>query len=104
MDPRALRDLAVVRYDALSEMSGQLSFSVALLNALGDGVVLSSINGRTETRTYAKIVRSGVGLQALSPEEEHAVRTARLGQGQPTAERAPAPEVTVRTHRSMPAA
>jgi hypothetical protein len=104
VDPRALRDLAVVRYDALSEMSGQLSFSVALLNALGDGVVLSSINGRTETRTYAKVVRSGVGLQALSPEEEHAVRTARLGQGQPTAERAPAPEVTVRTHRSMPAA
>src|SRR6185312_7570045 len=49
VDPRALRDLAVVRYDALSEMSGQLSFSVALLNALGDGVVLSSINGRTET-------------------------------------------------------
>ena len=48
----------MVRYDALSEMSGQLSFSVALLNALGDGVVLSSINGRTETRTYAKIVRS----------------------------------------------
>ena len=56
---RAYRDLAMVRYDALSEMSGQLSFSVALLNALGDGVVLSSINGRTETRTYAKIVRSG---------------------------------------------
>jgi Protein of unknown function (DUF4446) len=104
VDPRALRDLAVVRYDALSEMSGQLSFSVALLNALGDGVVLSSINGRTETRTYAKIVRSGTGLQALSPEEEHAVRTARLGQGQPAAERAPAPEVTVRTRRSMPAA
>ena len=69
-------------------MSGQLSFSVALLNALGDGVVLSSINGRTETRTYAKIVRSGAGMQALSPEEEHAVRTARLGQGLPAAERA----------------
>jgi hypothetical protein len=59
VDPRALRDLAVVRYDALSEMSSQLSFSVALLNALGDGVMLSSINGRTETRTCAKIVRSG---------------------------------------------
>ncbi len=59
MDPRALRDLAVIRYDALSEMSGQLSFSVALLNALGDGVVLSSINGRSETRTYAKVVRDG---------------------------------------------
>src|SRR6266576_2180518 len=95
---------AVVRYDALSEMSGQLSFSVALLNALGDGVVLSSINGRTETRTYAKTVRSGAGMQALSPEEEHAVRAARLGQGLPAAERAASPEVTVRTRRSMPAA
>jgi hypothetical protein len=46
VDPLALRDLAVVRYDALGEMSGRLSFSVALLNALGDGVVLTSINGR----------------------------------------------------------
>src|ERR1700761_1904664 len=69
-------------------MSSQLSFSVALLNALGDGVVLSSINGRTQTRTYAKIVRSGAGTQALSPEEEHAVLAARLGQGLPAAEQA----------------
>ena len=102
VDPRALRDLAVVRYDALSEMSGQLSFSVALLNALGDGVVLSSINGRTETRTYAKIVRTGVGTQPLSPEEEHAVRAARLGQGLPTAEVAAAPDMTVRTRPPRP--
>lgn len=70
----------------------------------GPGVVLSSINGRTETRTYAKIVRSGAGMQALSPEEEHAVRAARLGQGLPAAERVGHPEVTVRTRRSMPAA
>jgi hypothetical protein len=97
VDPRALRDLAVIRYDALSEMSGQLSFSVALLNALGDGVVLSSINGRSETRTYAKVVRDGAGAQPLSPEEERAVRAAQLGQGIPAAEQAAAPEVTVRT-------
>jgi hypothetical protein len=102
VDPRALRDLAVVRYDALSEMSGQLSFSVALLNALGDGVVLSSINGRTETRTYAKIVRAGNGTQPLSPEEEQAVRSARLGQGLPAAEHATDGGATVRTRRSVP--
>jgi hypothetical protein len=68
VDPRAFRDLAVVRYDALSEMSGQLSFSVALLNALGDGVVLSSINGGRRPAP-TKIVRSGAGTQALSPED-----------------------------------
>ena len=81
VDPRALRDVAIVRYDALREMSGQLSFSLALLNAMGDGVVLSSINGRAETRTYAKSVVGGRGAQELSPEEEEAIRLARTGQG-----------------------
>jgi UDP-N-acetylenolpyruvoylglucosamine reductase len=72
-------------------MSGQLSFSVALLNAAGDGVVLSSINGRTETRTYAKVVLAGTGTQELSPEEEQAVRSARLGAGLPNAPQAASP-------------
>jgi hypothetical protein len=81
VDPHALRDVAIIRYDALSEMSGQLSFSLALLNAQGDGVVVSSINGRAETRTYAKPVRAGKGEQELSPEEAQAVRSARLGTG-----------------------
>src|SRR5579859_4708822 len=101
VDPLALRDLAVVRYDALSEMSGQLSFSVALLNSLGDGVVLSSINGRAETRTYAKIIRQGAGTQPLSPEEEQAVRSARLGSGLPAAEQAVDSGVRVKTRRSI---
>jgi hypothetical protein len=81
VDPRALRHIAIVRYDALNEMSGQLSFSLALLDAAGDGVVLSSINGRAETRTYAKPVLAGKGSQELSPEETQAVESARLGTG-----------------------
>ena len=83
VDPRALRDVAIVSYDALQEMSGQLSFSLALLNAVGDGVVVSSINGRAETRTYAKPVRAGKGVQELSPEEAQAVHSARLGTASP---------------------
>ena len=81
VDPRALRDLAVVRYDALSEMSGQLSFSIALLNALGDGVVISSINGRSETRTYAKIVLAALVRSHCRRGQPAAVRTARHGAG-----------------------
>ena len=100
VDPRALRDLAIVRYDALNEMTGQLSFSVALLNSAGDGVVLSSINGRSETRTYAKVVLGGAGTQPLSPEEEQAVRSARLGAGLPREqEQAPVPQVRLAAGR-----
>jgi hypothetical protein len=93
----------VIRYDALSEMSGQLSFSIALLNALGDGVVISSINGRSETRTYAKIVMAGAGTQPLSPEEEHAVRAARMGQGLPAAASHPSADNSVIVRKRSPA-
>jgi hypothetical protein len=81
VDNQSLRDLAIVHYDALKEMSGQRSFSLALINSVGNGIVLSSINGRTETRTYAKVVRNGHGVDALSPEEDQALRAARLGKG-----------------------
>lgn len=80
-DLRAVRDVAVVRYDALEEMSGARSFSLALLNAKGDGVLITSINGRTESRTYAKPVHRGEAADTLSPEEYRALRAARLGQG-----------------------
>jgi uncharacterized protein DUF4446 len=81
VDPRAVRDIGIVRYDALHEMSGQMSFSLALLNSAGDGVVVSSINGRSETRTYAKTVKAGHGVQKVSPEENAAIRSARMGLG-----------------------
>lgn len=81
VDYQALRDLAIVHYDALKEMSGHRSFSLALINAAGDGVVISSINGRTETRTYAKVVRDGHAIETLSPEENQVLRAARLGKG-----------------------
>jgi hypothetical protein len=81
VDPFAVRDVAVLHYDALEEMSGARSFSLALLNSEGDGVVVTSINGRTESRTYAKPVVGGECDTLLSPEEHRVVRSARLGEG-----------------------
>ena len=69
----AISHIAVVRYDAFSDMGGRLSFSVALLDDQGDGLVLTSINGRSETRTYAKGVKAGTSEASLSPEEEQVV-------------------------------
>jgi hypothetical protein len=73
----ALRNLAVVRYDAFGDMGGHLSWSLALLDDSGDGVVLTSIHGRSEARTYAKNIASWTSDQQLSPEEEEAVAAAR---------------------------
>lgn len=73
----AIRHVAVVRYDAFNDMGGRMSFSAALLDDVGDGVVISSINGRSETRTYAKGVKSGASDAELSPEEIQAIGFAR---------------------------
>lgn len=75
----ALRHVSVVRYDAFGDQGGRLSFSAALLDDAGDGLVLTSINGRTETRTYAKGVTAGRSEHGLSPEEDEAVQAARGG-------------------------
>ena len=73
----ALRHLAVVRYDAFGDMGGHLSWSLALLDNGGDGVVITSIHGRSDARTYAKNIAAWTSQQQLSPEEEDAVSHAR---------------------------
>ena len=73
----ALRHLAVVRYDAFGDMGGHLSWSVALLDDGGHGVVLTSIHGRSDARTYAKTITGWTCEQQLSPEELEAIEHAR---------------------------
>jgi hypothetical protein len=72
----ALRHVAVVRYDAFGDMGGRMSFTAALLDDSGDGLVITSINGRTEARAYAKGVKQGHSEQELSPEESEAIALA----------------------------
>ena len=72
----AIRHVAVVRYDAFGDMGGRMSFTAALLDDSGDGLVVTSIHGRSESRTYAKGVRDGQSDQLLSPEETQAIALA----------------------------
>ena len=72
----SVRRVGVMRYDAFEDVGGRLSFSCALLDEHGTGVVLTSINGRQETRVYAKPVTVGQSTYNLSREEEEAIRQA----------------------------
>ena len=73
---------ALVRYDAYGELSGRQSSSLALLDAAGDGVVLSCITHRDTARLYTKAVHAGHGEHELSPEEDEAIRLALAGETQ----------------------
>ena len=77
----ALQRFSLVRYDAFEDMGGRLSFSAALLDDHGDGIVFTSINGRTETRTYAKPITRLSSSHNLSDEERAAIEGAAAGQG-----------------------
>jgi len=72
----------LVRFDAYNEMSGRQSTSIALLDAHGSGIVVSSIHHRDQARVYAKQVHEGRGELQLAPEEEEAVRIALSAESQ----------------------
>ena len=72
----AVAHVGVVRYDAMGEMTGRQSSSVALLDSGRSGVVLSSILHREQARLYAKQVTGGRSEIDLSPEEQQAVEEA----------------------------
>jgi len=76
---RCVQRVGMVRYDAFRESGGRLSFSLALLDGRGDGVVLSVLHGRDGSYAYAKALRDGKPSHPLSEEERQAVAQAMGG-------------------------
>ena len=72
----SVQNVGLLRYDAFEDVGGRLSFSCAMLDDRGSGVVLTSINGRQETRVYAKPIAEGRSSYNLSSEEEEAIHQA----------------------------
>lgn len=76
MAERCVQHVGVVRFNAFEDTGSDLSYAIALLDNHGDGVVMSSLFGRNETRTYAKPVAGGRSPYLLSDEEQEAIRKA----------------------------
>jgi Protein of unknown function (DUF4446) len=70
---------AVLRYDAFNETSGRQSSTVAMLDDLDNGVVITAILQRDQARVYAKPIVAGQSSLDLSPEELAAMQQARRG-------------------------
>ncbi|MEX2047217.1 MAG: DUF4446 family protein [Chloroflexota bacterium] len=76
LSQRTIQKVAVVRYNPFSDTGGDQSFAIALLDALGNGVVLSSLHSRSDTRVFAKPVQRGRSRFQLSDEEQDAIKKA----------------------------
>jgi Protein of unknown function (DUF4446) len=76
----ALQRVGLQRFDAYDGAEGLQSTALALLDARGDGVVVSAIQDAGSARVYVKRVRAGAAADvALGPDEQAAVAAARPG-------------------------
>ncbi len=70
----------LLRFRAFENIGSDLSFAFALLNQEGNGVVLSSIHNREESRVYAKPIENGQSTYALTDEEKQVIDKAMQGE------------------------
>ena len=73
---KALTKVAIVRFRAFEDMGSDLSYAVAMLDSHNNGVVLSSIFAREDSRSYAKPIVNGTSTYPMTSEEEDALRQA----------------------------
>jgi hypothetical protein len=75
----SLQHVGVVRFNPFEDTGSDQSFAIALLDDRRDGIVLSSLHGRGQTRVFAKPVEAGESTHQLSDEEAQAIRIAVEG-------------------------
>lgn len=73
----AVQGVGFERYDAFDDIRGNQSYSLCLLNAHQDGLILTSIAGRADSRGYAKPVQKGSCALAMSEEEVNVLDAAK---------------------------
>ncbi len=72
----ALSKVGLVRFNPFGDTGGDHSFSIALLDHMNNGVVISAVHARSGTRVYAKDIIEGKSSHNLSKEEAKALEDA----------------------------
>jgi hypothetical protein len=75
---KSIRGLETLRFNPFPDQGGNQSFAVGLLNAEGDGVVLSSLYARDRMSVFAKPVKNGKSEYELTAEEKQVLDKAKV--------------------------
>lgn len=68
--------VGIVKYDAFSQMGGQLSFCIALLDENDNGFIINSVHSTEGCYTYTKEIKNGECKITLGTEEAEAMAIA----------------------------
>ena len=72
----SLKKIGLVSFDAFDDVKGNLSFALAILDNNNDGIILTSIYGRSSSNTYVREVKDGETKIKLLEEEKEALNKA----------------------------
>ncbi|MBU2109639.1 DUF4446 family protein [Patescibacteria group bacterium] len=72
---KSVQNVSAVRFNPFGDAGSNQSFSIAFLNELGDGVVISSLYSREKVSVYAKPIKNYQSEYILSNEEKQAIET-----------------------------
>ena len=75
----SLQHIGMVRFNPFEDTGSDQSFAIAMLDDARNGVVISGLHGRSNTRIFAKPVEAGASSNQLSDEESEAIRIALSG-------------------------
>lgn len=78
-DKKHVQKVGLVRFNPFSELGGDHSFCLALLDDRDTGVVLTGLHTRERTRIYIKDINNGKSSLELSLEEKKALSIAQKG-------------------------
>jgi hypothetical protein len=73
----SVQKVGMVRFNPFSEVGGNQSFSIALLDGNDDGIVITSLYARGENRVFGKPIKGGISEYPLSEEEKEAIEKAK---------------------------
>ena len=73
----SIQKVGIVRFNPFSEIGGNQSFSIALLDGNNNGFIITSLYTREGNRVYAKPIKDGRSEYLLSKEEKEAIEQAK---------------------------
>lgn len=74
--PEVVRHVGLIRFSPFHDTGGDQSFALAILDGRGDGVVVTGLHSRSDSRLYAKPIEGGASSYSLTPEERQAMSQA----------------------------
>ena len=75
---RSLKGAEVMRFNPFSNSGSNQSFSIALVDEEGNGLVLTSLYARDSVSVYAKPIKNYNSEYELSHEEKEVIRRAKI--------------------------